>query len=222
MVWSEMAAAYAFNDDAIEAFTKEWLASVRQNYNAPSVITWTPFNESWGIERIFKDQRQQKFTEAIYYLTKAIDSMRPVIVNDGWEHTISDIITLHDYAEEGREFVERYAEKEAILTNQIPFNKHKYAMAEGYAYKGQPIIISEYGGIAFKSEEGWGYGNQVTDEMSFIRRFDDVTSSIKSLDYVCGYCYTQVTDVEQEVNGPFTGERKAKVNIEKIRAVNLK
>lgn len=220
LVWSEMAAAYSFSDDAMAAFTKEWMEVVEQNYNHPCIITWTPFNESWGVERIFTDKKQQKFTEAIYYLTKAFDTMRPVIVNDGWEHTISDIITLHDYVERGEEFLSRYGEKDNILNNQIPFNQFKYAFAEGYEYKGQPVIISEYGGIAITSEEGWGYGEQVKSEEAFIERFDNITSAIKKLDYICGYCYTQLTDVQQEINGLYNMKREAKVNIDKIKEIN--
>jgi beta-galactosidase/beta-glucuronidase len=222
LVWSEMAAQYSFNDDAIVAFTKEWMEIVEQNYNHPSIITWTPFNESWGIERIFSDKKQQKFTEAIYLLTKAFDSMRPVIVNDGWEHTVSDIITLHDYVERGEEFLQRYENEEKILKNQIPFNLQRYAFAEGYEYKGQPVIISEYGGIAFSNGEGWGYGQQVKTEEDFINRFDSITSAIKKLNYVCGYCYTQITDVQQEINGLYDMNREPKVDIVKIKRINEK
>ncbi len=222
LVWSEMASQYAFNDDAIQAFTKEWMDIVEQNYNHPSIITWTPFNESWGVERIFTDVHQQKFTEAIYYLTKSFDPYRPVIVNDGWEHTISDIITLHDYAEMGDEITGRYEPGDKILNNEIPFNIVRYAMAKGYEYKGQPVIISEYGGIAFTTEEGWGYGKQVKTEEDFIARFDSITTSIKNLSYACGFCYTQITDVQQEVNGLYTIGREPKVDIAAIREINLK
>lgn len=222
LVWSEMAAQYTFNDDGIAAFTTEWMEVVEQNYNHPSIITWTPFNESWGIDRIFSDRKQQRFTEAIYQLTKSFDSMRPVIVNDGWEHTVSDIITLHDYVESGEEFSQRYANQDKVLGNQILFNLSRYAFAKGYEYKGQPIIISEYGGIAFSNSEGWGYGKQVKTEQDFIDRFDSITSAIKKLDYICGYCYTQVTDVQQEINGLYDMNREPKVNIAKIKEINEK
>ncbi len=110
LVWSEFPAAYHFTDYAVECMTGEWMEIVTQNYNHPSIITWTPFNESWGIADIKTNATQQKFTEAIYYLTKTLDPYRPVIVNDGWEHTISDIITLHDYEESGEVFYNRYNE----------------------------------------------------------------------------------------------------------------
>ncbi|MGO4376118.1 glycoside hydrolase family 2 TIM barrel-domain containing protein, partial [Paenibacillus sp. MCAF20] len=183
---------------AVDRFTKEWLEIVQQQYNHPCIITWVPFNESWGIGNVFVDRKQQQFTEAIYYLTKSIDPYRPVVCNDGWEHTISDIITLHDYEESGAKFSKRYADKDAITSNEISHMNWRYAMAQGYEYRGQPIIVSEFGGIAFKTEAGWGYGNQVEGEEAFFERFQSITQAIKDIDYICGYCYTQVTDVQQE------------------------
>jgi len=222
LVWSEMAATYEFSDEAVQNFTEEWMEVVKQHYNHPSIIVWTPFNESWGVKNVFTDRKQQKFTEGIYHLTKAIDSMRPVIVNDGWEHTVSDIITLHDYVEYGDEFLNRYKDKEKVVNNEIAFNKHKHAMAQGYEYKGQPIIISEYGGIAFNSEKGWGYGNQVKNEEDFLKRYESITQGIKDTPYISGFCYTQITDVQQEINGLLNEDRTPKVDLTKIKEINSK
>ncbi|WP_169082501.1 glycoside hydrolase family 2 protein [Paenibacillus sp. PL91] len=221
LVWSEMAATFEFHDRAVDAFTKEWLEIVRQQYNHPSIITWVPFNESWGVASILRDKRQQKFTEGIYHLTKSIDPYRPVITNDGWEHTVSDILTLHDYVASGDGFLKRYANKEAIVTNETTCNHWKYAFAEGYAYRGQPIIISEFGGIAFQSDQGWGYGDQVASEEEFISRFRGITQAIKNVEYISGYCYTQLTDVQQEINGLLTEDRKPKIPLATIKAINL-
>ncbi|WP_026507065.1 glycoside hydrolase family 2 protein [Butyrivibrio sp. MC2013] len=221
LVWCEMPSQYIFNDEGMQRFTGEWIEIVRQNYNHPCVITWTAFNESWGIERIYSNVNQQKFTEGIYSLTKAYDPMRPVIVNDGWEHTCSDILTLHDYEEKGEAFAERYKDKDLIVNNKLPFNRDRYATALGYSYKGQPVIMSEYGGIAFSGGEGWGYGGQVKTQEEFINRFKSITEAIRDLDYNAGFCYTQVTDVQQEINGLYTIDRKAKVDIDKIRKINL-
>ncbi|MBD2871775.1 glycoside hydrolase family 2 protein [Paenibacillus arenilitoris] len=222
LVWSEMAATFEFNDDAVDNFTKEWLEIVQQQYNHPSIITWVPFNESWGVSAILRDKKQQKFTEGIYYLTKSIDPYRPVITNDGWEHTVSDILTLHDYVQTGDEFLKRYAgNKEAIVSNETTCNHWKYAFAEGYGYKGQPIMITEFGGIAFQSDKGWGYGEQVTTDEAFLARFEGLTKAIKSVDYISGYCYTQLADVQQEINGLLTEAREPKFPLEKIRAINL-
>lgn len=221
LVWSEMAATFEFNDNAVHKFTKEWMEVVRQQYNHPSIITWVPFNESWGVMNIKKDKKQQKFTEAIYHLTKSFDPYRPVITNDGWEHTVSDILTLHDYVETKEEFEKRYSNKDKILNNEISFNHWKYAFADGYEYQGQPVIVSEFGGIAFQTEAGWGYGNQVASDDAFLNRFRNIHQAIKDRDYIVGYCYTQITDVQQEVNGLLTADRKPKIPIEKIREVNL-
>ena len=222
LVWSEMAAAYEYSDKAVQMFTKEWLDIVKQNYNHPSIITWTPFNESWGVSEIKRSRPQQHFTESIYYLTKSIDPYRPVVANDGWEHTISDIITLHDYEELGEIFKSRYLEcKDQILINEVYHGLIKSAFANGYGYKGQPIIISEYGGIAFNNDDsGWGYGNKVNTKEDFIRRFDAITTAVKELPYVCGFCYTQVTDVQQEINGLMDMERNFKIEPEIIREIN--
>ncbi|MFC4601814.1 glycoside hydrolase family 2 protein [Cohnella hongkongensis] len=220
LVWSEMAATFEFNDDAVQNFTSEWMEVVRQYYNHPSIITWVPFNESWGIMNIATDRRQQAFTESIYHLTKAFDPTRLVVSNDGWEHTVSDILTLHDYVESGAEFLERYRDKDRIVNNEIAFNNRKYAYADGYRYGGQPIILSEFGGVALKNEIGWGYGNQEASVDSFVKRLQDIHRAVKQTGYIVGYCYTQITDVQQEVNGLLTEERALKVPLEVVRGLN--
>jgi beta-galactosidase/beta-glucuronidase len=222
LVWSEMAAAYEFNDQAVDSFTREWMEIVRQNYNHPSVIIWTPFNESWGVARIKTDAAQQRFTQAIYYLTKSFDPCRPVICNDGWEHTISDIVTLHDYEEKGEDFLDRYlGHIEEILGNTRYHNNAKSAFADGFSYRGQPLILSEFGGIAFNNDHsGWGYGNKVNSPEEFIKRFDAITTAIKKVDIFCGYCYTQLTDVQQEINGLMDSERNFKVDPKIIKEIN--
>jgi hypothetical protein len=197
---------------------------LRQNYNHPSIITWTPFNESWGVPHIKTRKKEQSFTEAIYHLTKSYDPMRPVICNDGWEHTVSDIITLHDYEERGEDFLKRYQGRlDEILQNRLSHNKHHFAFADGYSYRGQPVIISEFGGIAFNNAgEGWGYGNKVNSPEEYIKRFDSITTAIKELEEVCGYCYTQVTDVQQEINGIMDMNRNFKVDPEILREINTR
>lgn len=220
IVWSEMAATYEFSDEAVDNFTREWLDIMQQHYNHPSIITWVPFNESWGVPRIKTEKKQQTFTQSIYYLSKTIDDQRPVIVNDGWEHTISDIIALHDYEEKGEAFKDRYQNTDDILGNKIPHNGHKYAFAENFEYQGQPVMITEYGGIAFNEDRGWGYGNQVESEEEFLNRYQEITDAIKETPYISGYCYTQTTDVQQEINGLLYEDRTPKIALEKIKEVN--
>ena len=222
LVWSEVASAYQYTDYAVAEFTREWMEIVKQNYNHPCIITWTPFNESWGISAVETRRDQQHFTEALYHLTKSVDPYRPVIVNDGWEHTVSDIITLHDYEEVGEVLRKRYIEyKDQIMTTEVYHSNHKSAMANGFEYKGQPVIISEFGGIAFNNDDsGWGYGNKVDTKEDFIQRFDEITTAVKELPYVSGFCYTQVSDVQQEINGLMDIDRNFKVEPEVIKEIN--
>jgi len=223
LVWSEAPSAYLFSDYAVDEFTREWLDIVKQNYNHPCIITWTPVNESWGVNKVQTNTRQQHFTEAVYHATKMIDPYRPVIVNDGWVHTVSDIITLHDYEVSGDRLLARYEDPQKILSNEVYFNNNYPTVANGYAYRGQPILISEFGGIALNdAQEGWGYGEKVQSKEAFIRRFDDIVTAVKKLTYVCGYCYTQHTDVQQEINGLLDIDRNYKIDPEIVKQINGK
>lgn len=226
LVWSEMANCYEFNDKSIQRFTNQWIKVVNQNYNHPSIITWVPINESWGLPKIKDDLKQQNFANSLYYLTKSLDNTRPVISNDGWEHTISDIVTIHDYKQDAELLKLLYSnEYNNIINNLQEYNSKHKLFAEGYQYEGQPIIMSEYGGIALNSEEGWGYGKQVRDENEFLERFSSITNVIKNIPYIVGYCYTQLTDVQQEINGLVDENRNEKFSgkiTEKIKKINMK
>lgn len=221
LVWSEMANCYNFDDISLQNFTNEWIRIVKQNYNHPSIITWVPINESWGVPEVRECKKQQNFINSLYYLTKSIDNTRPVISNDGWEHTISDIITIHDYKQDEKLLYQEYIDKDMkVLNNLKEYNGKHRLFADGYKYEGQPVIMSEYGGIAINSEEGWGYGKQVEDEKELIERFDKLTKAIKDIPYISGYCYTQLTDVQQEINGLMDSERNYKIDSNIIRNVN--
>lgn len=185
LVWSEMANCYNFDDNSLQDFTNEWIKVVKQNYNHPSIITWVPINESWGIPEVSICEKEQNFATSLYYLTKAMDNTRPVISNDGWEHTISDIITIHDYKQDDKLLYQEYTDKDMkVLNNLEEYNGKHRLFANGYKYEGQPVIMSEYGGIAINSEEGWGYGKQVKDEKELIERFTKLTKAIKNIPYI--------------------------------------
>ena len=221
LVWSEMANCYNFDDNSLQNFTNEWIKVVKQNYNHPSIITWVPINESWGVPEVSTCKKQQNFINSLYYLTKSMDNTRLVISNDGWEHTISDIITIHDYKQDYELFYEEYTDKDMkVLNNLKEYNGKHSLFANGYKYEGQPVIMSEYGGIAIYSEEGWGYGKQVKDEKEFVDRFTKLTKAINNIPYISGYCYTQLTDVQQEINGLMDSERNYKIDSNIIRNVN--
>lgn len=221
LVWGEFPAEYEYGDAGVRNLTDEWISAVNQQYNHPCIITWVPFNESWGIPDVFTSREQQAFTKGIYWLTKAYDPMRPVITNDGWEHTCSDIITLHDYDGEGAHMYQRYCDGlQGILSNRVAHGQYKFAFAQGCQYAGQPIIMSEYGGIAMARDEGWGYNGKVADEAALIKKYDDLTSTVKSIPNVCGYCYTQLADTYQEVNGLLDADHNPKVDLSKIFEIN--
>ena len=221
LVWSEMANCYNFDDNSLQNFTNEWIKVVKQNYNHPSIITWVPINESWGVPEVSICKKQQNFINSLYYLTKSMDNTRLVISNDGWEHTISDIITIHDYKQDDELLYQEYTDKDMkILNNLKEYNGKHSLFANGYKYKGQPVIMSEYGGIAIYSEEGWGYCKQVKDEKEFVDRFTKLTKAINNIPYISGYCYTQLTDVQQEINGLMDSERNYKIAPNVIRKVN--
>lgn len=219
LVWAEMPSTYEFNDVAIENIMREWKDAIEKQYNHPSIIVWTLLNESWGVPELYSNSKQQSLANALYYMVKAYDHSRLVISNDGWEHTISDIITIHDYVEDGEEFRKLYSDKEKVINGEFTIANQKKIFAKGYKYKGQPIIISEYGGIAFSKADGWGYGNKVETEDEFIERFKKITHAIMDMDYVCGFCYTQLTDVEQEKNGLMYENHEMKILPEKIKEI---
>ena len=118
---------------------------------------------------------------------------------------------------------EQYTDKEMkVLNNLKEYNGKHSLFANGYKYEGQPVIMSEYGGIAIYSEEGWGYGKQVKDGKEFVDRFTKLTKAINNIPYISGYCYTQLTDVQQEINGLMDSERNYKIAPNIIRKVNNK
>ena len=221
IVWGEYPATYEYNDQAVENLTDEWVKVVRQNYNHPSIITWVPFNESWGIPDVYKSKEQQNFTEGIYKLTKSLDGTRPVITNDGWEHTISDIVTLHDYGSSGEKMKDNYVNRiDDICNNKIAHGGFKYAFTNDHKYCGQPIIVSEYGGLALQGSDGWGYNEKISSIEILVEKYKELTVAIKSSKYICGYVYTQLTDTYQETNGLLDFDHKPKLDLNKIKEIN--
>ena len=219
-VWCELPSNHWQSDETAMQITDEWLKIVKQNYNHPSLVTWVIFNESWGVRNIIGNSAQSNLASGLYYLTKSIDTMRPVISNDGWEHALSDILTLHDYEQDGKKLYSRY-EKLAKITQGSSENEQPLPFADGYEYRGQPIVISEFGGTAYVRDEnrGWGYGNGVSGDEEFLTRFGELVSAIDRLG-LSGFCYTQITDVQQEVNGLLYEDRTCKVPIEEIAKRN--
>ena len=70
LVWGEMANAYQFSDEYVERFDQEWIESVRLGINHPSIVTWTPVNESWGYPSLKDNVQQRNHIRSLYYQTK--------------------------------------------------------------------------------------------------------------------------------------------------------
>lgn len=217
VVWCELPSNHWFSDEAVKDISAEWFDIVTQNYNHPSLVTWVLFNESWGVKGIASNRRQQNFAESLYYMTKSIDTMRPVISNDGWYHVKSDILTIHHYEQDSNRLIRLYNSKEKI-TDGYCGNSQLLPFADGFKYEGQPVIFTEFGGTHYAQDEGWGYGASVHTDEEFLERFGSLIKAVEDMD-ISGYCYTQLTDVEQETNGLLTVDRKPKVPIEKIAEI---
>lgn len=224
LVSSEMANAQAFDDQYVERFTKEWMAAVERDYNHPSIIIWVPINESWGVPNLH-DTRQQNHLKELYALTHAFDSTRLVVDNDGWEHTnMTDLFNIHDYARTGDILAEKYKDlgKPGAGVPDIG----RPALAPGYKYNGTPVLLSEFGGIAFippghqVPAESWGYSGVEKTQDSALERLRGLYEGIAKVPGFAGICYTQLTDVEQEINGLMTYDRKPKFPVEKVREIN--
>lgn len=222
IVWCEMPSPYEFKNETVHNLISEWDAVVRQLYNHPSICAWVPINESWGIPRVTTDPTNQNLSLALYHLTKAYDRYRPVISNDGWEHTLSDIVTLHNYAQSGEELHHFYDDLE-ILNNwhKVDYSQTRLTFSDGFAYEGQPVIVSEFVGTSFQNgkDKGWGYGSEARSEKDYLARFESLIKAIRSNDGVCGYCITQLSDVEAEINGLVDFDRNEKADLKEIERI---
>ncbi len=218
LVWEEMPSCHVYTDESICRIMAEWQEAIQRDYNHPCIVAWVPLNESWGVPKLSTDPQQANHTLTLYHLTRSLDPSRPVISNDGWEHTHSDLCTIHDYASDKQVLRRRYSSVRRVV-NFKPSERNLYV--PGFAYCGEPIIVSEFGGIAYKKSnwEGWGY-SAATSDGEFVERYYDVVSALLESPLVQGFCYTQLTDVEQEINGLLTYDRRPKVPLGTIRAIN--
>ena len=223
LVSGEMANAQMFNDDYVTRFTREWLEAVARDYNHPSIVIWAPLNESWGTPNL-RERRQQFHLKELYTLTHALDGTRLVIDNEGWEHTEStDLFAIHDYARTGDLLFSRYKEigKPGFVLPAVA----RAVLIPGYRYNGTPYYLSEFGGIAYVPEghqvpaEAWGYSGVEKTAESALERLRGIYEAIARLPFT-GICYTQITDVEQEVNGLMTYDRKLKFPSKAIAEMN--
>lgn len=196
--------------DCVNKYLYEWMEAVKRDYNHPSIIGWCVLNEVWD------EDRRRISDEAVrigYYATKWYDKSRPVIDTSGGFHVVTDTFDVHDYEGDLDKFAAKYEKGQYITFDKIQ------------KYEGQPYWISEYGGIKYipfgdRDKGSWGYGNAAADEAEFLKRYCSITSSIMKNPETWALCYTQLYDVEQEVNGLYTYERKCKFSPEGVKAIH--
>ncbi|WII71496.1 glycoside hydrolase family 2 TIM barrel-domain containing protein [Bdellovibrio sp. 22V] len=216
VVWAEMPSAYRFTHDSVERLLKEWTEVIDRDMSHPSIILWVPFNESWGVPDLAEKESHQHCVQALYHLTKTLDPTRPCIGNDGWESTATDLLGIHDYDDQPERLIKKYGSHENIadmLTRYRPGGR--VITVEGYPHGGKPIMITEFGGIAYVDKpEGttWGYSASGTIQ-DLRKRYENLLAAIYRIETFCGFCYTQFTDTFQEANGLFRPDRTPKFSV---------
>lgn len=227
LVWGECAAPTIYNHDSAYRLVEEWSEIIARDYNHPSIITWVPINESWGVPNISHNRQQQHYSQTMYHYLHALDTTRLVISNDGWAMTETDICAIHNYNHGQKEETKKYDYfKETLSSRENLVNKPGSVwpiFAKNFEYQGQPILLTEFGGIGFdvSGETGWGY-TSVSNEEEFLEDYARVMDAVYDSKGLWGYCYTQITDVEQEINGILTYDRKPKCDLQKIKLINDK
>jgi beta-galactosidase/beta-glucuronidase len=223
-LWAEMPSAYEFSPTAIERVTREWTEVVRRDVSHPSIVTWVPLNESWGVQHIAHSPAVRAYASALADLTRALDPSRPVISNDGWEHLDSDILSVHDYEASGEVVAARYRDDAAVsrlLSGLGPAGRRMRLTAT--PRQGEPVMLTEFGGVKYAVDssapgDAWGYSTASSAE-DFDARLTALLSAVRASSVLAGFCYTQLTDTGQEVNGLLTADRRPKLPVERLRAI---
>ncbi|NLC69326.1 MAG: beta-galactosidase [Clostridiaceae bacterium] len=217
LVWGEYASwgLDISSPMGLERFLPEWIEAVQRDFNHPSIIGWCPFNETWD----YKHRRQDdEVLRIVYQVTKMLDPARPVIDTSGNYHVVTDIFDIHDYDQDVEKFRSKF---DPMKTGGEVY----VTLPDRQKYNGEPYFVSEYGGIWWNpgdSEKGWGYGSRPSSEKEFLERYEGLTSTLLENPRICAFCYTQLYDVEQEVNGLYTYDRKPKFDPETIRKINTR
>lgn len=222
LVWEEMPSAYRFSPKAITRIVREWSEAIARDYSHPCIIVWVPFNESWGVPNLTAIQAHRNAVEALYHLTKTLDSTRPVIGNDGWEASATDILGIHDYDFDAEKLRARYEVTDPVRTlfdQRRPGGR--ILTLDGFPHRGQPIVLTEFGGIAFDKSRAasatWGYSRAHSEE-NFHHLYRSLLEVANTTFMFSGFCYTQFADTFQEANGLLCADRTPKIPLEQINA----
>ena len=203
------------NAEAVFSILPEWCEVVERDFNHPAIIGWCPFNETWDVQ----GRRQiDDLLRITYNTTKLLDKTRPCIDTSGNYHVVTDIFDVHDYDQNPVTFKEHYG----ALAEDGELYQNVNSRDIRQVYNGEPVFVSEYGGIRWRVDggKGWGYGNAPKTEQEFIERYKGLTDAQLDNECLFGFCYTQLYDVEQEQNGLYTYERQAKFDMTIFKAIN--
>ncbi|HEX2670447.1 MAG TPA: glycoside hydrolase family 2 TIM barrel-domain containing protein [Polyangiaceae bacterium] len=216
LVWEEMPSAYRFSKRSVARLTVEWLEVLRRDASHPCIMAWVPFNESWGVPNLPNSPTERNYIRALFYLTKTQDPTRPVVGNDGWESVATDIIGIHDYDDRPERIGQRYL-AHTVLPNLLKRERPGgRSLVLEDARREQPIVLSEFGGIAFSADpKHWGYSRSDTPQ-AFADRFAALLKVVRSLELLAGFCYTQFADTYQEANGLLRSDRTPKIPLDQI------
>lgn len=217
LVWAELPSAYDFTLESRRRLINDMGEFISRDYNHPCIINWVTMNESWGVHRITSNEQQKNFARAMYYFVKANDTVRTVSSNDGWEQIeTNDICGIHDYEITAEDAEKKYSDVYKLINTNAQF---RAIYAENERYGGEPIIVSEYGGIKLCSSGGWGYLEDAKDADDMLKRIEVITKAIRANRNICGFCYTQLTDVMIEKNGLFNDDRTEKISCDKLKKI---
>ena len=222
LVWEEMPSAYRFTWQSVERLMREWTDVVARDVSHPCIVAWVPFNESWGAPNLPENPAERHYVRSVYHLTKTLDPTRPVIGNDGWESVATDIIGIHDYDSDPARIARRYHADEVLprlFRRERPGGRLLVLESEPHAE--HPIVLSEFGGIAYCADpRSWGY-SRCGSPGELAERYRALLQTVRGLDLLSGFCYTQFADTYQEANGLLYADRRPKFPIEIIRAATM-